>query len=107
LFFFSKKKVPIIPDYLYHLQNPKSATDDIYKFLAKNCSNTELIRHRSYFVRHPVNFQGVLRTYCNWTVGWAMNKTEFENKQRTIILEHVRIHLLNRSRNSKKTKFFF
>ncbi|CAF1040752.1 unnamed protein product [Adineta steineri] len=80
--------VPIIPDYLYHLQNPKSPMDETYKFLAKNCSNDELVRHRSYFVRHPFQFRKILRTSCNWTVDWAMNKTEIENKQRTIILEN-------------------
>jgi hypothetical protein len=94
IFFFVFLKVPIIPDYLYRLQNPTKPTEDTYKFLAKNCSNNELIRHRNYFVRHPVQFQYTLRTYCNWTVDWAMNKTETENKQRTIILENVRHHLL-------------
>ncbi len=67
--------------------------NDTYKFLAKNCSNNELIRHRNYFVRHPVQFRRILRTYCNWTIDWAMNKTEIESKQRTIILENVGNHL--------------
>jgi hypothetical protein len=81
--------------------------DDTYKFLAKNCSNSELIRHRNYFVRHPFQFRRVLYTSCNWTVDWAMNKTEIETKQRTIILENVRSCYLYierdvRSGNDKK-----
>ncbi len=62
--------------------------------MAKNCSNTEIIRHRNYFVRHPDQFRRILRTNCNWTVDWAINKTDTENKQRTIVLENVRNRLL-------------
>ncbi len=91
---FFQKQVPIVPDYLYHLQNPTTTIDDTYKFLAKNCSNIEFIRHRNYFVRHPVQFQGLLRANCNWAVEWAMNKTEVDYKQRAIILESVRNRLL-------------
>ncbi|CAF0757281.1 unnamed protein product [Rotaria sordida] len=79
--------VPIIPDYLYHLQQPKIFNNDTFKFLAKNCSNSEIIRQRNYFVRNPAKFRLLLRTYCNWTLDWAINRTEIENKQRTIILE--------------------
>ncbi|CAF0788449.1 unnamed protein product [Rotaria sordida] len=79
--------VPIIPDYLYRLQHPKGTIDDTYKFLAKNCSNREIFRNRNYFVRHPSEFRAVLATTCDWSVSWAMNKTEIENKQRTISLE--------------------
>ena len=82
--------VPIIPDYLYHLQNPANGFDETYKFLAKNCSSTELVRQQNYFVRHPVQFRRILRAHCNWSIDWAANKTETENKQRTIILENVR-----------------
>ena len=81
--------VPIIPDYLYRLENPISSMDETYKFLAKNCSNKELVLQQSYFVRHPAQFRGVLRASCNWTVDWAMNKTEIESKQRTVTLENV------------------
>ncbi|CAF3373243.1 unnamed protein product [Rotaria sp. Silwood1] len=79
--------VPIVPDYLYHLQQPKIYNNDIYKFLAKNCSNNGIILRRNYFARNPSAFQQFLKTYCNWTVDWAMNKTEIENKQRNTILE--------------------
>jgi hypothetical protein len=82
--------VPIIPDYLYNLQNATKSFDETYRFLSKNCSNTEIIRQRSYFSRHPVQFRRVLYAHCNWTVDWAMNRTELENKQRTTILESVR-----------------
>ena len=81
--------VPIVPDYLYRLQQPNLAADETYQFLAKNCSNTEILQRRNYFVRHPAQFRRVLRTYCNWSVDWAMNKIEDENVQRTIILEKV------------------
>ncbi|CAF1252766.1 unnamed protein product [Adineta steineri] len=80
--------VPIVPDYLYRLhQSTVRLQDDTYKFLAKNCTNNELVKRRDYFARHPVQFRVILRTYCNWTVDWAMNKTESENRQRTVILE--------------------
>jgi len=92
--FFLKKIVPIIPDYLYRLQNRTTPLDDTYKFLVKNCSNTELVEHPNYFVRHPAQLRGILRTYCNWTVDWAMNKVESENKERTLILENVRNSLI-------------
>lgn len=82
--------VPIIPDYLYHLKNPTSEFDETYRILAKNCSNSELIKQRNYFVRHPTQFRRLLRTTCNWTVDWAMNRIDLENQQRTIILENVR-----------------
>lgn len=81
--------MPIIPDYLYRLENPISSMDETYKFLAKNCSNKELVVQQNYFVRHPAQFRGVLRASCNWTVDWAMNKTEIESKQRTVTLENV------------------
>lgn len=81
--------VPIVPDYLYHIQNPGRTIDDTYKFLAKNCSNTEIVRRRNYFVRHPSQFRRILRTSCNWTVDWAMEKVNLQTKQRTIILEKV------------------
>ena len=60
-FFLFCFQVPIVPDYLYHLQQTTLTTDDTFKFLAKNCSNTEILRHQSYFVRHPVQF----RTYTS------------------------------------------
>ena len=81
--------VPIVPDYLYRLQQPNLAADETYKFLAKNCSNNEILKQRNYFVRHPAQFRRVLRIHCNWSVDWAMNKIENENVQRTIILEKV------------------
>lgn len=87
LFFLT---VPIVPDYLYRLQQTTLTTDDTFKFLAKNCTNKELIKQQSYFLRHPLQFRRVLQTHCNWTVRWAVNKTEYENKQRSIILEKVR-----------------
>jgi hypothetical protein len=82
-------KVPIIPDYLYHLENP-IPVDDTYKILAKNCSHNELIRHRNYFVRHPFELRRILQTSCNSTVNWAMNRTEIESKQQKIVLEKVK-----------------
>jgi hypothetical protein len=82
--------VPIVPDYLYRLQQAAVTADDTFKFLSKNCSNVEILRRRSYFVRHPAQFRRILRATCNWTVDWALNKTETENKQRTVILEEVK-----------------
>ncbi|CAF0893671.1 unnamed protein product [Adineta ricciae] len=80
--------VPIIPDYLYHLDNPKATFEDTYKFLAKNCSRPEIFRHRNYLNQHTDQLQDILRSYCNWTVAWAMNRTEIENDQRTTVLEN-------------------
>ncbi|CAF0998137.1 unnamed protein product [Adineta ricciae] len=80
--------VPIVPDYLYRLhQSTVKSQDDTYRFLARNCTNNELMKRRDYFARHPVDLRIILRTYCNWTVDWAINKTDTENKQRTVILE--------------------
>lgn len=47
------------------------------------------MRRRDYFARHPVDLRIILRRYCNWTVDWAINQTDTENKQRTMILEKV------------------
>ncbi|CAF1202474.1 unnamed protein product [Rotaria sp. Silwood1] len=79
--------VPIIPEYLYRLQHPTEAKDDTFKFLAENCSNKEIFRQRSYFVRHPSELRVVLATTCGWAVDLGMNKTEMEKKQRSISLE--------------------
>ena len=81
--------VPIVPDYLYHLQDTTMTGDNTFKFLAKNCSNNEILKKQDYFFRHPPQFRRILRTYCNWTVDWAMNRTDYENKQRIIVLEQV------------------
>lgn len=81
--------VPIVPDYIYHLRQTTVTTEDTFKFLAKNCSNNEILKKQNYFFRHPPQLRRVLRTSCNWTVDWAMNRTEYEKKQRTIILEKV------------------
>ena len=82
--------VPIVPDYLYKLQHPTLNADETFKFLAKNCSNTEIIRRRVYFGRHPLQFRRILRTSCNWTVDWAMEKIDTNDEQRRVILETVR-----------------
>lgn len=82
--------VPIVPDYLYKLQHPTLNADETYKFLAKNCSNTEIVRHRNYFGRHPLQFRRILLTSCNWTVDWAMEKIDTNDQQRRVILETVR-----------------
>lgn len=80
-----------MPDYLYRLdQSTVKSQDSTYRFLAKNCSNNELMARRDYFARHPVDLRVILRRYCNWTVDWAINKTDAENRQRAIILEKVR-----------------
>ncbi len=85
--------VPIVPDYLYRLEQTAQTTDDTFKFLSKNCSNTEILRRQSYFVRHPAQFRTILRANCNWNVDWAVNKTIIETKQKTIILEEVKLIL--------------
>ncbi|CAF1927186.1 unnamed protein product [Rotaria magnacalcarata] len=79
--------VPIVPEYLYRLQHPNDTVDDTYKFLAKNCSNREIFKHRSYFVRHPTEFRAALNTSCMWNIAWALNQTEIQNAQRSIILQ--------------------
>ncbi len=91
--------MPIVPDYLYNLQQTPITTEDTFKFLAKNCSKNELLKKQNYFFRHPVQFRRVLKTYCNWTVDWAMNKTEYENKQRTVILEQVGLMIMIENEN--------
>jgi hypothetical protein len=101
--FFFFNEVPIVPDYLYNLQQLTKPTEDTFKFLAKNCSNDEIIKHRNYFGRQPVQFRRILRTYCNWTVDWAINKTDLENKQRTIVLEKVGLVI----RRREKFEFIF
>ena len=64
--------------------------EDTYKALIKNCSNPELVNHRSYFVRHPMELRTELRATCNWTVDWYANRSDAANKERTIILKNVR-----------------
>lgn len=56
----------------------------------KNCSNPELVSHRSYFVRHPMELRVELRATCNWTVDWYTNASDAANKERSIILKNVR-----------------
>jgi hypothetical protein len=101
-------KVPIVPDYLYHLDNPTKA-HDTYNFLAKNCSHNELIQRRDYFVRNPVEFRRILETYCNWTVDWTVNRTEIENKQKAIILKNVRnnLYIFECSKRKNSSPLFF
>ncbi|CAF3622709.1 unnamed protein product [Rotaria socialis] len=79
--------VPIVPDYLYRLQQPKISSNDTYSLLAKNCSNSEIIERRNYFVRNPTKFRLLLRTHCNWTLDWAINRTDIESQERRTILE--------------------
>jgi len=67
IFFCFYVKVPIVPDYLYRLQQTTLKTNDTFKFLAKNCTNNEIIKRRNYFLRHPLQFRRILQTYCNWT----------------------------------------
>ena len=81
--------VPIVPDYLYHIQRPKIDLDDTYKFLEKNCSNHEIITRRNFFARHPTQFRYLLRTSCNWTTDWAMERIDLGNQERIFILEKV------------------
>ena len=65
--------------------------NDIYKYLAKNCSNLNLFYHRNYFVRHPTQFRRILHQNCDWSSKWAMDKIEIENERRSVSLEKVRI----------------
>lgn len=82
-------QVPIIPDYLYHLKFPNQSLDDMFRYLAKNCSQKDIFRRRNYFSRNPMKLELILTTYCNWTIGMAMNRTELEDKQRAAALSNV------------------